>query len=265
MRSTRAGADHAGRHLLRRAIRRLDTAILINMPGETSSVVTAIDGYQMARQGRAGAALAIAAIGSFFAGCVGTLISGVRAAARRGGLKFGPAEYFSLMVLGLLAAVVLAPARSQGDRHGRARPAARAGRHRRQLGPARYSFGIPRAGRRHRLRVVAMGVFGIGEIISNLGHRPRSRGLHQQGDQPGGRTWERLQGGVARYCAAPPRLFLRRAAGHGPPLASFSSYMLEKKLAAQPRGSQFGKGAIEGVAAPDPPTTPTPSPPSSRC
>ncbi|MBM3394464.1 MAG: tripartite tricarboxylate transporter permease, partial [Betaproteobacteria bacterium] len=85
------------------------TAILINLPGETSSVVTALDGYQMARQGRAGQALAIAAIGSFFAGCVATVILAVAAPPlAEMAFKFGPAEYFSLMVLGLMMAVVLA-------------------------------------------------------------------------------------------------------------------------------------------------------------
>src|SRR3954463_6255392 len=85
------------------------TAILVNMPGEASSVVTAIDGYQMAQQGRAGPALAAAGIGSFFAGCVGTLILAAFAAPlTEVAFKFGPAEYFSLMVLGLIGAVVLA-------------------------------------------------------------------------------------------------------------------------------------------------------------
>src|SRR4051794_17354939 len=85
------------------------TAILVNLPGESSSVVTCLDGYQMARQGRAGPALAIAAIGSFFAGCVATVLIAVAAPPlAEVALKFGPAEYFSLMVLGLVAATVLA-------------------------------------------------------------------------------------------------------------------------------------------------------------
>src|SRR4029078_10169744 len=85
------------------------TAILVNLPGESSSVVTVIDGYQMARRGRAGAALAAAGIGSFFAGCVGTvIIAGFAPPLTELALKFGPAEYFSLMVLGLIGAVVLA-------------------------------------------------------------------------------------------------------------------------------------------------------------
>src|SRR6187397_1061802 len=85
------------------------TAILVNLPGETSSVVTCIDGHQMARQGRAGAALAVAAIGSFFAGCVSTmLVAALGTPLTSLALLFGPAEYFSLMVLGLIFAVVLA-------------------------------------------------------------------------------------------------------------------------------------------------------------
>ena len=89
------------------------TSILVNLPGEASSVVTALDGYQMARQGRAGVALATAAIGSFFAGTVATVLIALFAPPlAEVALKFGPAEYFSLMVLGLVASVVLARARS---------------------------------------------------------------------------------------------------------------------------------------------------------
>jgi len=88
------------------------TAILVNLPGESSSVVTCIDGYQMGRQGRAGPALAIAALGSFFAGCVGTvLIALFGPPLAELAFEFGAAEYFSMMVLGLIAAVVLAPVR----------------------------------------------------------------------------------------------------------------------------------------------------------
>ena len=103
------------------------TAILINVPGESSSVVTAIDGYQMARQGRAGAALAAAGLGSFFAGCVGTIVIAAFAPPLTElAFKFGPAEYFSLMVLGLIGAVVLAVGLAdQGDRDDHPRPAAR--------------------------------------------------------------------------------------------------------------------------------------------
>ena len=130
------------------------TAILVNLPGETSSVVTALDGYQMARQGRAGRALATAAIGSFFAGTVATLLIALFAPPlAEVALSFGPAEYFSLMVLGLVASIVLA--------HGSLlhalgmvvlRPAARPGRHRRQLRRGPLHLRHARARRRHRLR-----------------------------------------------------------------------------------------------------------------
>ena len=114
------------------------TAILVNLPGESSSVVTCIDGYQMARRGKAGKALSIAALGSFIAGTFATLLVAAFAPPlAEVALKFGPAEYFSLMVLGLIAAVVLAQRlAAQGDRHDPARPAARHRRHRRQLRPA---------------------------------------------------------------------------------------------------------------------------------
>ena len=111
------------------------TAILVNIPGESSSVVTTLDGHQMARKGRAGPALGIAAIGSFIAGCIATLVVAYFAPPLAElALKFGPAEYFSLMVFGLIAAVVLARGSvHQGDRHGLLRHPARPRRHRRQF------------------------------------------------------------------------------------------------------------------------------------
>ena len=146
------------------------TAILVNLPGESSSVVTCLDGYQMARQGRAGPALAIAALGSFFAGCVATLILATFAPPLAElAFKFGPAERFSLMVLGLVAAITLA--------HGSllkamamivlgillglvgADP---------EVGRMRYTFGIPELTDGINFVVVAMGIFAFGEIIANL-------------------------------------------------------------------------------------------------
>ncbi len=111
------------------------TAILVNIPGESSAVVTTLDGYQMARRGRAGPALGIAAIGSFVAGSIATLVVAFFAPLlAEVALSFGPADYFSLMVFGLIAAVVLARGSlAQGDRHGLLRHPARAGRHRRQF------------------------------------------------------------------------------------------------------------------------------------
>src|SRR5512147_1885474 len=146
------------------------TAILVNLPGESSSVVTCIDGYQMARRGRAGAALAIAALGSFFAGTVGTLILATLAGPLvELAFKFGPAEYFSLMVLGLIGAVVLASGSLikaiamivLGLLLGLIGTDVNSG-------VARYWFDIPELTDGIGFVVVAMGVFGYGEIISNL-------------------------------------------------------------------------------------------------
>ncbi len=130
------------------------TAILVNLPGETSSVVTCIDGHQMARQGRAGAALAVAAIGSFFAGCISTaLIAGFAPPLAKVGQSFGAPEYFSLMLLGLVAAVVLAHGSvDQGGGDDRARAAGRPRRHRRQHRRHALHLRHPRTDRRHRRR-----------------------------------------------------------------------------------------------------------------
>src|SRR5450631_2206706 len=146
------------------------TAILVNLPGEVSSVVTCLDGYQMARKGMAGKALGIAALGSFFAGCVATvLIAGFAPPLAELALKFGPADYFSLMVLGLIAAVVLA--------HGSLIKAIAMVILGLLLGlvgtdvnsgVARFNFGISELSDGIGFVGVAMGVFGFAEIISNL-------------------------------------------------------------------------------------------------
>jgi putative tricarboxylic transport membrane protein len=146
------------------------TAILVNIPGESSSVVTCLDGYQMARQGRAGPALAIAALGSFFAGCVATLIIAVAAPPlAEVALKFGPSEYFSLMVFGLIAATVLA--------HGSLIKAIAMVVFGLLLGligtdvnsgVLRFTFGIPELSDGIGFVIVAMGMFGTAEIIGNL-------------------------------------------------------------------------------------------------
>src|SRR6202022_2357509 len=153
------------------------TAILVNLPGETSSVVTCIDGYQMARQGRAGPALALAAIGSFFAGPVGTLLIAIAGPPLAEiALKFGSPEYFSLMLMGLVAAAVLA----QGDMlkslamgavgllFGGAGPDV-------NTGVQRFGFGIPELSDGIGFIVVAVGVFAISEIIANLGDKEEHR------------------------------------------------------------------------------------------
>src|SRR3954466_186673 len=146
------------------------TPLLVNLPGETSPVVTCIDGYQMARRGRAGVALSTAALGSFFAGCVGTLLLAAFAAPLAEiAFKFGPAEYFSLMVLGLIGAVVLASGSlikaiamiCLGLLLGLVGTDVNSG-------VARFSFDIPELTDGIGFVVIAMGVFGYGEIISNL-------------------------------------------------------------------------------------------------
>ena len=227
------------------------TAILVNLPGEVSSVVTCLDGYQMARQGHAGKALAIAALGSFFAGCVATvLIAGFAPPLAELALKFGPADYFSLMVLGLIAAVVLA--------HGsliKAIAMIILGLLMGLIGTdvnsgvARYSFGMPELIDGIGIGTVAMGMFGFSEIIRNL-----EQGEHREV------FTKRVTGLLPNWSdikmAAPAVLrgttlgaMLGILPGGGPVLGSFSAYTLEKKLSKNP--GKFGKGAIEGVAAPE--------------
>lgn len=227
------------------------TSILVNLPGEASSVVTCLDGYQMARQGRAGAALAIAAIGSFFAGCVATLILATLAPPLAElAFQFGPAERFSLMVLGLVAAVTLA--------HGSllkavamivlgvllgivgADP---------EVGRMRFTFGVPELTDGIGFVVVATGLFAFGEIIANL-ERGSSREIFTEnvkGLWPTRDDFKRSWKAILRGTGIGSLLGI--LPGGGAVLGSFASYMVEKKLAKEP--SRFGKGAIEGVAGPE--------------
>ena len=227
------------------------TAILVNLPGESASAVTTIDGYQMARQGRAGAALGIAAIGSFFAGCVATIVIALFAPPlAEVALKFGPAEYFSLMVLGLVAATVLA--------HGSLVKAIAMTILGLLLGivgtdvnsgVARFNFGVSELSDGIGFVAVAMGMFGFAEIIANLDQKT-SRDVF-----------------VAKVTNLLPTLndlkvctpsILRGTVlgsalgilpGGGALLAAFAAYALEKKSVRD--NSQFGKGDIRGVAAPE--------------
>jgi TctA family transporter len=227
------------------------TAILVNLPGETAAVVTCIDGYQMARQGRAGPALAIAAVGSFFAGTVCTLIIAMFGPPLAElALKFGAPEYFSLMLMGLVAAAVLA-----GDNITKALAMVVMGLLLGIVGTdvnsgmARYSFGIPELTDGIGFIVIAVGVFAVGEIVSNLGeteHRMvftnKVTGLMPTKKDLKDSFWPIVRGtSIGAFLGVLP--------GTGPAIASFSSYMLEKKLAKDP--SRFGKGAIEGVAGPE--------------
>jgi putative tricarboxylic transport membrane protein len=227
------------------------TAILVNLPGETSAVVTCIDGYQMARQGRAGPALAIAAIGSFFAGTVGTLLIALFGPPLADiALKFSSAEYFSLMLMGLVAAAVLA----QGDMM-KSLAMVAAGLLLGLVGSdvntgvQRFSFGMSELSDGIGFIVVAVGVFAIGEIIANLGDNQERRVFTAAVKHlfPSKDDMKRSVGPILRGTAIGS--FFGVLPGTGPAIASFASYMLEKKLAADP--ARFGKGAIEGVAAPE--------------
>lgn len=227
------------------------TAILINLPGEASSLVTAIDGHEMARRGQAGKALAVAALGSFVAGCVATVLLAAFAPPLSAlALTFGSAEYFSLMVLGLVASVVMARGsllRALGmivlgllmgmvgiDLNS---------------GVQRYTFDVPALTDGLNFVVIAMGLFGLAEIVRNL----ESEG-------------ERLLVTTRIDGLMPTRADLKRAMapvlrgtllgsvlgvlpGGGAALASFAAYSIEKKVS--PNAVQFGKGALEGVAAPE--------------
>ncbi|MFO1328014.1 MAG: tripartite tricarboxylate transporter permease [Rubrivivax sp.] len=230
------------------------TAILINVPGESSSVVTAIDGYKMARKGRAGAALAAAGLGSFFAGCVGTVIIAAFAPPLTElAFKFGPAEYFSLMVLGLIGAVVLASGSLikaismiiLGLLLGQVNTDVISG-------VPRYSFDIPELTDGIGFVAIAMGVFGFGEIISNLGMPAEHREVFTKdvkGLWPTRDDFKNAWPAVLRGTALGSILGV--LPGGGALLASFAAYTVEKKAPMKPGEVPFGEGNIRGVAGPE--------------
>jgi putative tricarboxylic transport membrane protein len=230
------------------------TAILVNLPGESSSVVTCIDGYQMARQGRAGPALAAAGLGSFFAGCVGTLILAAFAPPLTElAFKFGPAEYFSLMILGLIGAVVLASGSLLkaiamivlGLLLGLVGTDVNSG-------VARFSFDIPELTDGIGFVVIAMGVFGYGEIISNLSIPEDDREVFTakvSGLFPTKQDFKDMTPAVLRGTFLGSALGI--LPGGGALLAAFASYALEKKMKMKPGEVPFGKGNIRGVAGPE--------------
>ena len=230
------------------------TAILVNLPGESSSVVTMIDGYQMARKGRAGPALAAAGLGSFFAGSVGTLILAAFAAPLTElAFKFGPAEYFSLMVLGLIGAVVLASGSLikaiamilLGLLMGLVGTDVNSG-------VARFSFDIPELTDGVGFVVIAMGVFGYGEIISNLSQPEEDRQVYTakvQGLLPTLTDIKLMIPAILRGTALGSILGV--LPGGGALLAAFAAYTIEKKTALKPGEVPFGQGNIRGVAAPE--------------
>ena len=227
------------------------TSILVNLPGETASVITCIDGYQMARQGRAGPALAIAAIGSFFAGTVCTLLIALFGPPlAEVALKFGSPEYFSLMLMGLVAAATLV----HGDMS-------------KSLamvvmglllgivgsdvdsGIKRFCFGFYELADGIGVVVIAIGVFAVGEIISNLAEKEERQVFTSKvgGLFPSKEDLKQSFCAILRGTAL--GAFFGVLPGTTPSIASFSSYMLEKKLSKDP--SRFGHGAIEGVAGPE--------------
>ena len=227
------------------------TAILVNLPGESASVVTVLDGYQMARQGRAGTALATAAIGSFFAGTVATVVIVLFAPPLTEiALRFGPADYFSLMVLGLVASIVLA--------HGSLLHALGMVVLGLALGivgtdvnsgVTRFTFGFPEMADGINFVIIAMGIFGLGEIVANL-QAESSRsilGSAINSLMPTRDDWRRMTKPILRGTALGSVLGI--LPGGGAMLASFASYALEKKVSRTP--GQFGQGAIEGVAGPE--------------
>ena len=227
------------------------TAILVNLPGESSSVVTCIDGYQMARRGKAGKALSVAALGSFFAGTIATIfVAAFSPPLSALALKFGPAEYFSLMVLGLIAAVVLASGSLLkaiamivlGLLLGIIGTDVNSGLQ-------RYTFGIPELSDGIGFVTVAMGLFGFAEIIINLEHKEHREvftdnvtGLWLKWSEFKEAVPAILRGtGIGSVLGILP--------GGGAMLSAFAAYTVEKKIAKDP--SRFGKGAIEGVAGPE--------------
>jgi putative tricarboxylic transport membrane protein len=227
------------------------TSILVNIPGEATSVVTTLDGHQMAKQGRAGVALGISAIGSFIAGSFATLlIAALGAPLTRLALLFGPAEYFALMVMGLAFAVVLARGSilkaicmifmglllsTVGTDL--------------ETGQERLTFGFPPLADGIDFAVMAMGVFGFAEVMKNL-ENPETRDVVRQKigrllpsmQDMRDSMWPIIRGtGIGSILGILP--------GNGAVLGPFASYTMEKKLAKDP--SRFGRGAIEGVAGPE--------------
>jgi TctA family transporter len=230
------------------------TSILINVPGESSSVVTCIDGYQMARRGRAGPALAAAGLGSFFAGCAGTVIIAAFAPPLTElAFKFGPAEYFSLMVLGLIGAVVLASGSLVkaiamivlGLLLGQVNTDVISG-------VPRFSFDVPELTDGIGFVGIAMGVFGFGEIITNLGTPEAGREVFTRevrGLWPTRRDFADAWPAVLRGTALGSILGV--LPGGGALLASFAAYTVEKKVPMKAGEVAFGQGNIRGVAGPE--------------
>jgi TctA family transporter len=227
------------------------TSILVNLPGEAASVVTTLDGYQMAKQGRAGPALTASAVGSFFAGTVATFLLAVFAPPlAEAALKFGPADYFSLMVLGLVASVVLAQG-SLLHAIGMVVLGLLFGLIGSDVtsGVQRFTFGIPEMADGIGFVTVAMGMFGLSEVIRNLENETeRSVVIAKISNLlPTKEEWKRMVAPILRGTIIGSAVGI--LPGSGSILGSFAAYSIEKKISKN--SAQFGKGAIEGVAAPE--------------
>jgi len=227
------------------------TSILLNIPGEPASIVTCLDGYQMARQGRAGPALGISAFGSFIAGTLGTLgIMVLAGPLVRFALRFGPPEYFSLMILGL---IILSFLSSKSLMKSIAMSAlglilSYVGMDS-IAGEPRFTFDIDELFTGLPIIPMVMGLFGIAEVMENLEHSVKGSifKTHLKGLLPTMRDWADSIGAILRGSAI--GFFLGILPGGGAMLASFVSYATEKRLSRHPE--RFGKGAIEGVAGPE--------------
>jgi putative tricarboxylic transport membrane protein len=227
------------------------TAILINLPGETSAAVTAIDGHEMALKGRAGPALAAAALGSFFAGTVATVVLAVAAPPlARVALRFGPAEYFSLVVLGLLASIALARGSTLkalamivlGILLGTVGQDI-------YTGTPRFVFGVRELYGGLNFVSVAVGMFGVAEILRNLEDEGTRAVVVEKVKNlwPTREDLRRMVAPVLRATGLGSALGILPGGGHV--LAAFASYSVEKRVSKRPQ--EFGHGAIEGVAGPE--------------
>lgn len=227
------------------------TSILLNLPGESSSVVTTLDGYQMTKNGRGGAALTIAAIGSFIAGCIATLlISALAVPLASIAFKFGPSEYTSLMLLGLMAAVMLSQGSilkslamvSFGILLGTIGVDV-------NTGIERFTFGIPSLYDGISFAIIAMGFFGLAEVFYNLIHTKERKVTIPKLTELYPSKSELISSAPAIMRGTVLGSFLGLLPGAGALISAFASYTLEKKISKHPE--KFGQGEIKGVAAPE--------------
>ena len=227
------------------------TSILVNIPGEASSVVTCLDGYQMARKGRAGPALGMAAIGSFIAGTISIIgLMFLAVPLARAALAFGPPEYFALMCVGLVVVTFL----SQGSMY-KAVMMALVGLLLGFVGVdlftamPRFTFGLNELMDGIGIVPVVMGLFGIAEILTNI-EQPLKREIYEakiKGLLPDLQDWMAVKWAILRGTVI--GFFLGILPGGGAVVASFASYAVEKRFSKYPE--KFGTGVIEGVAAPE--------------